>query len=283
MISKIENIIGEKIISKSFVGGGSIANSQILETESGDKYFLKSYGSNKTILQNEANGLRELAKPNVINVPEIIALDDDFLLMEFIETGKKKSNFFELFGQQFAKLHKSTSKNFGFYENNFIGSNPQINLPELKNWTEFFWTNRLLYQFKLAEQNGYTNSEFRASFNKLEKLLPSILSGTKEKPSLLHGDLWSGNFMVDLRGNPVLIDPAVYYGHREADLAMTKMFGGFTPAFYSAYNEAYPLPNNWEYRIDLYKLYHVLNHLNLFGSSYYLKAISIIEKYTSGT
>ncbi|MBU0476230.1 MAG: fructosamine kinase family protein [Bacteroidetes bacterium] len=282
MLSKIENIIGEKIISKSFVSGGSIANSQILETESGDKYFIKSYGNNQIILQNEANGLRELAKPNVIKVPEVIAIEDDFLLMEFIETGKKNSNFFELFGQQFAKLHKSTSKMFGFYENNFIGSNPQINLPEFKNWNDFFWTNRLLYQFKLAEQNGFTNSEFRSRFNKLEKQLPSILSGTKEKPSLLHGDLWSGNFMVDGRGNPVLIDPAVYYGHREADLAMTKMFGGFTPAFYSAYNEAYPLPDNWEYRIDFYKLYHVLNHLNLFGSSYYLKAISILDKYTSG-
>ncbi|PIQ10280.1 MAG: fructosamine kinase [Ignavibacteriales bacterium CG18_big_fil_WC_8_21_14_2_50_31_20] len=281
MLSKIENIIGEKIISTNSASGGSIADSQILETDSGEIYFLKSYGSNKTILQNEANGLNELSKSKAIRTPQVIAVTDEFLLLEFISNGKKNHNFFELFGQQFAKLHETTSSKFGFFEDNFIGSNPQINLPQTKKWIDFFWTNRLYYQFKLAEKNGFANSEFRSLFSKLEKLLPSILSGTEEKPTLLHGDLWSGNFMVDLKGNPVLIDPAVYFGHREADIAMTKMFGGFTPIFYSTYNEVYPLPQDWEYRIDLYKLYHVLNHLNLFGSSYYLKAVSILEKYTS--
>jgi len=281
MLSKIENIIGEKIISANSAGGGSIAESQILNTDSGEFYFLKSYGSNQTILQNEANGLKELSKSKAIRIPQVIAVTDEFLLLEFISNGKKKNNFFELFGQQFAKLHKTTSNKFGFFEDNYIGSNPQLNLPQTKKWIDFFWTNRLLYQFKLAEKNGFINSEFTNLFNKLEKLLPSILSGTEEKPTLLHGDLWSGNFMVDEKGNPVLTDPAVYFGHREADIAMTKMFGGFAPAFYSTYNEVYPLPQDWEYRIDLYKLYHVLNHLNLFGSSYYLKAVSILEKYTS--
>jgi len=281
MLTKIENIIGEKIVAKTLATGGSIANSQILETESGEMYFLKSYGSNSDILHNEANGLNQIAKAKAIKTPHVFAVTDEFILMEFIPNGKKKLGFFELFGQQFAKLHQTTSTKFGFFEDNFIGSNKQINLPQTKKWIDFFWTNRLYFQFKLAEQNGFTNSEFRDLFNKLEKLLPSILAGTEEKPTLLHGDLWSGNFMVDERGNPVLIDPAVYFGHREADIAMTKMFGGFMPAFYSAYNEAFPLPDDWEYRLDLYKLYHVLNHLNLFGSSYYPKAISILEKYTS--
>jgi len=281
MLSKIENIICKKIISKTTVSGGSITNAQILESDSGEKYFLKSYDNNKAILQNEANGLNMLAKTKAIKTPQVIAVTDEFILLEFIPNGKKKNIFYELFGQQFAKLHKTTSSKFGFFEDNYIGLNPQVNLPQVKKWIDFFWTNRLYYQFKLAEQNGYSNSEFRNLFSKLEKILPSILSGTDEKPTLLHGDLWSGNFMVDESGNPVLIDPAVYYGHREADIAMTKMFGGFMPAFYYSYNETYPLLPDWEYRIDLYKLYHVLNHLNLFGSSYYLKAVSILEKYTS--
>lgn len=279
MQQKLEEILNENIVSNSFIGGGSIANSQIVVTESGKKYFLKSYGNNITILQNEANGLNELAKSIVIRIPKVIAVTDKFLLLEFIETGRNGTGFSEIFGRQFAKMHRTTSEDFGFYENNFIGSTPQTNVPEKNSWLDFFWENRLLFQFKLAEKNGYVNSDFRTLFIKLEKEVPSILSGTEEKPTLLHGDLWSGNFMVDENSNPVLIDPAVYYGHREADLAMTRMFGGFDSNFYSAYNNEFPLPDDWEYRINLYMLYHVMNHLNLFGRGYYSQAISIIKKY----
>ncbi len=279
MQQKLEKILNEKIVSSSTLGGGSIANSFVIQTESGKKHFVKIYGNNRVILQNEANGLNELTKSKAIRIPKVIAVTDDFLLLEFIETGRRERGFSEIFGKQFAKMHRTTSDKFGFYENNFIGSTPQINLPEGNSWIDFFWENRLLYQFKLAEQNGHVNSEFRNLINELEKQLPSIFNGTEEKPTLLHGDLWSGNFMVDENSNPVLIDPAVYYGHREADLAMTKMFGGFDSKFYSAYNEEYPLPDDWEYRINLYMLYHVLNHLNLFGSGYYSQAISIIKKY----
>jgi len=279
MQQKLEEILNEKIVSNSFIGGGSIADSQIVVTESGKKFFLKSYGNNKAILQNEANGLNELTKSNVIRIPTVIAVVDDFLLLEFIETGRKGRGFSELFGRQLAKMHRTTSDKFGFYENNFIGSTPQLNIPTNSSWLDFFWENRLLFQFKLVERNGYVNSDFRNLFIKLEKQIPSIIKGTEEKPMLLHGDLWSGNFMVDENGNPVLIDPAVYYGHREADLAMTRMFGGFDSTFYSAYNNELPLPDDWEYRINLYMLYHVMNHLNLFGSGYYSQAISIIKKY----
>ncbi len=281
MQQKLEEILDEKIASTSTLGGGSIANSFVIQTESGKKYFGKTYGNNKVILQNEANGLIELAKSTAIRIPKVIAVTDDFLLLEFIETGRRRRDFSELFGKQFAKMHRTTSDNFGFFENNFIGSTPQINVPVNNSWIDFFWENRLLYQFILAEQNGHVNSEFRTLFKKLENEFPSILNGTDEKPTVLHGDLWGGNFMVDENSNPILIDPAVYYGHREADLAMTKMFGGFDSKFYSAYNEEYPLPDDWEYRINLYMLYHVLNHLNLFGSGYYSQAISIIKKHVS--
>lgn len=281
MQQNLEEILNEKISSTMSLGGGCIANSQIIETVSGEKYFLKSYGNNNAILQNEANGLSELAKSKAIRIPKVIAVTDNFLLLEFVETGRRKRDFSELFGKEFAKMHRTTSDNFGFFENNFIGSSPQINVPtnNSNSWLDFFWENRLLYQFKLAEQNGYANSEFRNLFSKLENKLPSIIEGTEEKPTLLHGDLWGGNFMVDENSNPVLIDPAVYYGHREADLAMTKLFGGFDENFYSAYNEEYPLQDDWEYRINLYMLYHVLNHLNIFGSGYYSQVISIVKKY----
>ena len=279
MLTEIEKAIGNKIIASNAIGGGSIANAEVITTVDDKKYFIKSYKNKKSILQNEANGLMELEKTNVIRIPKVVAIASDYLILEYIKTGKKGNNFFELFGRQFAEMHKTKSSRFGFYENNYIGATPQINLHRIENWIEFFWEHRLLFQFKLAEQNGYVNSEFNISFKKLEKEFPKILDGTEEEPTLLHGDLWSGNFMVDENGNPVLIDPAVYYGNREADIAMTKLFGGFDTHFYSAYNEAYPFQNDWEYRIDLYKLYHVLNHLNLFGSGYYSQAISIIRKY----
>ncbi len=280
MLEKLNKILGENVTSQFPVGGGSIANSQIIKTESGKTYFLKSYGSNKNILQCEVNSLKELEKSKAIRIPKVIAVTDQFLLLEFIPTGKRENNFSKIFGKQFAKMHKTTSNKFGFYENNFIGSNPQININQCDNWIDLFWEHRLLFQFKLAEQNGYSNSEFRSLFNKLEKALPSIINGTEESPTLLHGDLWSGNFLVDGNNNPVLIDPAVYYGHREADLAMTKLFGGFDSDFYSSYNKEYPLIEGWEYRLNIYMLYHVLNHLNLFGQEYYSQTISIIRAYT---
>ncbi len=276
---KIEESISEKIISSSSLGGGCIANASLIKTEEGNKYFTKSYGNNSHILRNEANGLKELAKPNAIRIPKVIVLDDEFLILEYIEQGRKTSNFSSDFGRQYAQMHKYKSDKFGYFENNFIGSTPQINLPQSDNWVEFFWQNRLLYQFNLAEQNHYIDNSFRGFFIKLESTFPSIIEGTEEEPALLHGDLWGGNYMVDNTGSAVLIDPAVYYGHREADLAMTRMFGGFDSEFYRSYNEEYPLIEDWKYRIDIYMLYHVMNHLNLFGTGSYSQAVSIIKKY----
>lgn len=278
---QIEEIIGEKIESESGLGGGCIGNASRIKTESGKHYFVKTYsGAGASILQNEANGLKELAKADAIKIPCVIAVTDNFLLLEFIETGRKPRNFSEVFGRQFARLHKYTSDNFGFYEDNFIGSNPQKNTPQKENWKEFYWENRLIYQYKLAEHKGNTTIELRSAMSRLENKIDEILNGTEEKPSLLHGDLWGGNYIVSEKGEPVLIDPAVYYGHREADIGMTCLFGGFDQSFYRAYNEEFPLPDEWEYRIDLYKLYHVLNHLNLFGSGYYNQALHILNKYT---
>ena len=136
-----------------------------------------------------------------------------------------------------------------------------------------------MFQFRLAENNGYSTTQLKEGMKNIEKKIDDIIGVNVEVPSLLHGDLWGGNYITDQKGNPCLIDPAVYYGHREADLAMTKLFGGFDTSFYSAYNEEYPLMEGWEYRENIYKLYHVLNHLNLFGTSYLNQAISLIFSY----
>jgi fructosamine-3-kinase len=230
----------------------------------------------------EASGLQELAKANVIRVPQVFLAEESFILMEDIRSGAKKNHFFESFGRKFAQLHQYHSESFGFYEDNFIGSTPQKNITrdeEAINWTSFFMNNRLLFQFRLAEQNGYATDKLRRGFHLLEEKIEDILKGSEEKPSLLHGDLWGGNYLCDESGEPVLIDPAVYYGHREADLAMTRLFGGFSPEFYQTYREEYPLPFGWDYRENLYLLYHVMNHLNLFGRSYYAQAERLLWAY----
>ncbi len=276
--NKIESKLSEKVVSVNSLGGGCIGNALKVITESGNKYFVKHY-SNSKMHSAEANGLIELTKTGSIRIPKVISADSEFLILEFIESAARAKNFSEKLGEQFAKLHKNSSSEFGFFENNFIGSTDQINLPQSKNWAEFYFQNRILYQFKLAENNGYSNSELRNGIKLLEEKVNYIFDGSDEPPALLHGDLWGGNYMADEKGNPCLIDPAVYYGHREADLAMTKLFGGFDSNFYKAYDEEYPLKEGWEYRENIYKLYHVFNHLNLFGSGYYGQAISLINSY----
>lgn len=279
-MKNLEEILNEKVTSNSFVGGGSIADSQKIRTSSGKEYFVKSYSQSKSnILKNEVNGLIEIQKSKSIKTPQIIYYDDNILILEFIKSGRKNKNFSELFGIQLTEMHRLKSDKFGFYENNYIGSNHQINLPLYSNWTDFYWENRLLYQFKLAEKHGYVNSDFKKLFNQFESVYRNIIEGTEEEPSLIHGDLWGGNYLVDESGNPVLIDPAVYYGHREAELGMTILFGGFDSEFYSSYNEAYPLFDGWKERLDIYKLYHVMNHLNLFGTGYLNQTLSIITSY----
>ncbi len=279
-MSKIDQIINEKVVSNRPVGGGCIADSRIIETESGKQYFVKSYsGLGKSILQNEANGLRELEKADAIKVPHVVYQDNEILILEYINSGRKRKDFSEVFGRQFAEMHRYTSNLYGFYEDNYIGANPQKNTPQMDNWADFYWQNRLIYQFKLAERNGYIDSSFHSMITQFEKRVYELIEGSEEKPSVLHGDLWGGNYMVDEAGNPVLIDPAVYYGHREADLGMTMLFGGFDSRFYLAYNEENPLEEGWKERMDLYKLYHVINHLNLFGSGYYSQMTSIINRY----
>lgn len=281
LFGRIESFLGEKISQGRTVNGGDIAQASILETSSGKKYFFKT-ANTKGLFTTEANGLKELAKPKAFRVPEVKYADEDCLLLEWIDTGHKNDDFYEDFGKRLAKFHRHSAAAFGFYEDNFIGATPQKNIAsetEKKNWAEFYWNKRLLFQFQLVEKKGYNTEKLTKGFAKLENKIESILEGSEEAPSLLHGDLWGGNFIVSNTHEPILIDPAVYYGHREADLAMTRLFGGFNNEFYVAYNNEYPLKEGAEERLKIYQLYHVLNHLNLFGLSYLKQAERIVEIY----
>jgi len=278
----IESWSGLKIMSKSAINGGCIGNALKIKLSDEKTYFLKQYSPNSPVPHKEANGLRELAKANAIRAPSIQLECSSFILLDYINPGHTHPEFFAQFGRELAQLHRHRGDHFGFYEDNFIGSTPQQNIShksESIDWCEFYWNKRLLPQYKLAERNGYVTPELKSNFLKLEEKLYNILSDSKEEPSLLHGDLWNGNFIADCEGNAWIIDPAVYYGHREADLAMTKLFGGFSNEFYEAYNKAYPLKPGHEYREGIYTLYHVMNHLNLFGHSYYPQAISLLRRY----
>ena len=284
--SRLEKKFAEPIKSTVAVSGGSIANSCKLQLSSGRKFFLKqSRAGSTSSFASEALGLEELRKSGVVRIPEVVDKGPDFLLLEWIEIGKNSSDSsMEELGRHLAGLHSFHGEKFGFVEDNFIGDSPQSNLTSTagnENWTIFFAENRLHFQAELAEKKGYATPEIRSFLDVLIEKIPGLLAGTEEKPSLLHGDLWYGNYLIDVDGRPWLIDPAVYYGHREADLAMTSLFGGFTKTFYSAYESAFPLVPGYPEREPLYQLYHLMNHLNLFGTGYYGQVLSVLKRYAS--
>lgn len=281
---EIEKLLQSKIVSSRPVGGGCINNGMLISTEKKKNYFVK-YNSPqlKNMFECEVNGLQELEKSETIRVPRVIGVGGGsdhtaaFLVLEQIKSKNKHPRFYQDFGRKFAQLHKYTGKQFGFFEDNYIGSTPQKN-EYRENWVTFFVENRLLFQVRLAEQKRLAPLDLSEKAEKLAVKLPSILA-TENPPSLLHGDLWSGNYMTGNDGMVVLIDPAAYYGDREADLAMTEMFGSLPSDFYHAYNEEYPLVPGYDERKQIYKLYHYLNHLNLFGTSYLGSCLSILKHF----
>ena len=233
----------------------------------------------------EAEGLRELAAAMVIRVPEVIDCGvegaEAFIALERIDFGATNRESERQLGEQLAALHECTARKFGWHRDNTIGLTPQRNT-QSNDWRSFFREQRLEFQLELAASKGY-GGEIQSLGRKLAGKLPDFFDHYDPVPSLLHGDLWGGNWgAVD--GEPVIFDPAVYYGDRESDIAMTKLFGGFGPAFYEAYDAAWPLEDGFEARLKLYQLYHVLNHLNLFGRAYHGQAISLMRSLllTSG-
>jgi fructosamine-3-kinase len=232
------------------------------------------------MFEAESKGLSLLRQANCFRIPEFITYGEEgkyqFLLLEFITSTSKRKDYWRVFGQNLAKLHLHTNTQFGLDHDNYIGSLQQNNKPQT-NGVDFFIAQRLNIQLKVAIENKLIERTVQVQFENLFQKLPSLLP--EEKPSLIHGDLWSGNVMVDDRGDPCLIDPAVCYNNREADLAMTTLFGGFDLRYIAAYEEVYPLAPGFEKRLDLYNLYPLLVHLNLFGRSYAHKVVSIVTQF----
>jgi len=263
------------------VGGGSI-NAAYRLSYAGKSFFLKHNDAScfPQMFEKEALGLKLLSESNSLRVPQIIGHGGNgrtsFLLLEFINQGQPNKQFWEDFGHGLASLHRNTYASFGLDHSNYIGSLKQDNTVET-SWVDFFIRQRLQPQINLAKEHAFLSTKTLADFDKLFKLLPSLFP--EEAPALLHGDLWSGNFLCSQTGEAVLIDPAVYYGHREMDIAMSKLFGGFHPHFYDAYNEAWPMEKSWQQRVDLCNLYPLLVHVNLFGGGYVGQLEGCLGKY----
>jgi len=229
------------------------------------------------MFEAEAQGLELLRNSQSFRIPKVIAHGEEgntsYLLIEFITKETPSSGFWKEFAQDLAKLHKTTNKYFGLTHHNYIGSLTQINKTE-SFASEFYIHQRLEPQFKLASEHGFHFSSIDLFFKNISEEIP------KEAPSLIHGDLWNGNYLVSENNEPVLIDPAVAYASREMDLAMMQLFGGFPQEVYATYNELFPLNHNWKNRISIWQLYYLLVHLNLFGSSYLPQVNTIIRQYS---
>ncbi len=266
-----------KIKSHRSVSGGCI-NQGYAVSDGELTYFVKlNQAAKAEMFAAEALGLQEMTQTNTIRVPKPIcwgvAESSAYIVLEWLNLGAATTNSWQQMGQHLAAMHRViSSKGFGWEQNNTIGSTPQIN-NWTTDWVEFYATHRLGYQFQLANRKG-------GNFPQQEELLaalPQLLSH-QVQPSLVHGDLWGGNAACTERGEPVIFDPALYYGDREVDIAMTELFGGFPAAFYQSYNNSFPLEPGYEQRKPLYNLYHILNHFNLFGGSYASQANRTISQ-----
>jgi protein-ribulosamine 3-kinase len=282
LLQSITGLVGdldEQSIAE--VSGGSISRSYRLTSRAGENWFLKvnDIGA-RDMFESERVGLTELREADAVRVPEAIecgvAGGAAFLLLEHLDFGEKSDQAAAALGARLARQHRQTSSACGWHRTNTIGSTPQINDWE-EDWLRFFRYRRLGYQIDLAAASGL-GLEIEDRGRLLLDKLPEFFEHHHPEPSLLHGDLWGGNWGALSNGEPAIFDPAVYYGDREADLAMTRLFGGFSPGFYDAYNESWPLDPGFEDRIDLYNLYHVLNHLNLFGGGYLDQASELIDR-----
>ena len=262
------------------VGGGSINRCYRWESSHGSLFVKVAERVRLADFQAEAEGLTELGRSRALRVPQVRAAgsteDAAFLALEWLAAGSADAASERRLGEGLAALHRVLAPRFGWSRDNTIGRTPQSN-SWTDDWAEFFREHRLRPQLQLAVRNG-CGEHLRARGERLTELLPVLLAGHRPAASLVHGDLWGGNWLATADGEPVVFDPAVYYGDRETDLAMTRLFGGFGDAFYAAYEHAAPLTPGAALRAELYNLYHVLNHANLFGGGYAREARALIEE-----
>lgn len=267
------------IAHKSSIGGGSINSAYKVTGEDGQSFFVKLNSAHlEHMFQVEFDSLNELLQTDIMRIPHPICFgtsgSQSYLVLEYVPMNSGGSG--RELGQALAQMHRVTASQFGWYQDNIIGSTPQSNAKH-SDWLTFWREERMIPQFKMLYDKGY-KSYLKPLDGQLLNQLDRLLANHKPEPSLLHGDLWSGNYAYDDHGCPVIFDPALYYGDREAEIAMTELFGGFSQDFYQSYNEAWPLDSGYKHRKTLYNLYHILNHANLFGTSYLNQAISMMER-----
>jgi fructosamine-3-kinase len=267
VVPAIEAALGSAVVSWDAVSGGDINQAHEAHLADGRQVFVKSNDDAPFgMFAAEARGLDWLAQAHALRVPTVITQGPDFLVLECLRPGRRKPDFDERLGRGLAALHRTGAPHFGLDHDNFIGRLAQANGP-LPTWAAFYRERRLLPQLRLAVDSHRASTAMRQGFERLLAQLEGLV-GPAEPPARLHGDLWGGNAMVDETGMPCLIDPAVFGGHREVDLAMMRLFGGFGPRVFAAYEEAFPLPPGHQARVPLYQLYFLMVHVNLFGGSY---------------
>ncbi len=261
--------------------GGCINNGGQLDTEKG-VFFVKwnSSGRYPKMFDKEQMGLELLAQAKAMTIPGVVDVYNgpelSCIVMDYIKSAPPKSHYWQEFGRRLARIHQVSAPQYGLDHHNYMGSLEQVNTPR-DSWIDFFTENRLQAQLKLATDHNRVDHSHVQKFDILYKRLPDLL--VVEKPSLIHGDLWSGNIMVDESGLPAIIDPAVSLAHREMDIGMTQLFGRLPGVFYEAYNEVFPMTSGWPERCDIYNIYPLLVHVNLFGGGYLGQTMQIVNKY----
>ena len=279
----VEKALGQRVANVSRVSGGDINEAFELDLADGRCVFLKSNArAPLEMFAREARGLEFLRAAGALRIPRVLAFSAEneqpsFLLLEFVRSAAPRAGFDEQLGRGLAALHRFGAPSFGGPELNFIGRLPQSNRVHA-TWAEFYRAERLEAQLRAAVEARRAPATLSRDFERLFARLPELV-GESEPPARLHGDLWGGNLHIDEQGAPCLIDPAVYGGHREVDLAMMQLFGGFNARVFSAYAEAFPLPAGHSERVALYQLYPLLVHVNLFGGSYLSAVQSALAQY----
>jgi fructosamine-3-kinase len=274
-----------RILRRTPLGGGSINDTARIETTAGT-FVVKSHRqAPANMFRAEADGLTALrASGTTLAIPRVVAVggsDPDgtsFIVLEHIEPSRRRADFDERLGRGLAELHRSTASQFGFHSDTYCGTTPQPN-PWTSEWVAFYGASRLGYQLRLATDAGRLSPIDQQRIESMIGRLSEWIEEPASGPSLIHGDLWSGNLHVDADGQPALIDPAAYYAHREAELGMMALFGGFSARVFDAYDEAFPLEPGWRDRNSLYQLYHLMNHLNLFGGGYHGQVMSLVRRF----
>lgn len=276
------HVAGHRILARRPIGGGCINTVERVETPAGP-FLLKTHPAPPPgFFAAEAAGLAAMAATGAVRVPRVEAVGEDFLLLEWIEPGRPAPGYAATLGRALARMHRAGGvAKFGMEADNYLGTTPQPN-GWREDWVAFFREQRLGHQLSLARRNG-AGARLLAMGAELMEALDTVLAGGGDPPpALIHGDLWSGNHLADASGQPVLIDPAAYWADREAELGMTRLFGGFPAAFEEAYTAEWPLAPGADRRIAVYTLYHVLNHFNLFGGGYEGQAVGMMGRILAG-